>query len=255
MDDNKLEKIRALLAKAESTDQEQEAVLYMEKAQELMFKYRVDQAMIDATLPKEKREKPIFYQMAFSEVPGWSARKQLLLGLSSINSVIAKMWRPDGRDIKAVNLYGMESDIRWVEELYTSITMQMDQAILGRTAGETVDEFDLMFGPGVDKLDVANIHNWKIEFMNGYVERIMNRLRPVSVSGQASVQIVLRNKREEVQSFLTEYRAASGMVAIKSGRSENVWHDPQARAKGADMADKADLGTKKVHSPIRGQLE
>lgn len=56
--DKMLAKVRALIAKAEGTDNTAEAEAFFERAEQLMTKHMIDEAMLEATRPAEARMKP-----------------------------------------------------------------------------------------------------------------------------------------------------------------------------------------------------
>lgn len=124
-------KIAALLAKAESTTPE-EAEALTAKAEELMIKYGIDQAMIDArriagAKPEEIVTEKIHFTGIFAQafvMMGHSAAT----GLGTIRTLQSKnnVQYIDGKRVKSEVLYliGFESDVAQAKLLIASLQMQ-----------------------------------------------------------------------------------------------------------------------------------
>lgn len=69
MTDSMMERIRNLLAKAEATTFQEEAHAFTEKAQELMQKYAIDQAMLEASRPGHV-SKPVMVKLPIPQPYG-----------------------------------------------------------------------------------------------------------------------------------------------------------------------------------------
>ena len=119
--DDMLNKVRALLAKAEGTDSDHEAEALTAKAAELMAKYGIDEAM--ATQRDHGTAKP-GSKVILVDAPYAGPKASLL-------NVVAKAFRCravelTGRDKTQlkVHLFGFESDMEMVEILFTSLLLQ-----------------------------------------------------------------------------------------------------------------------------------
>src|SRR5205823_14651531 len=75
LDQRMLDRVRALLAKAESTEFPDEAEAYTAKAQELMTRHRIDHALL--TVTKRVRDRPVTRRLAVDNP--YEAPKSLLL--------------------------------------------------------------------------------------------------------------------------------------------------------------------------------
>ena len=123
-----LERVRKLLAKAESagvTGPEAEALTA--KAAELMARYGIDRALLAAARPETDRP-----ANRVITVPNPWARVQahLLCGLASAmrcQCIILPSSAPGTR----IHVFGYESDIERADVLYTSLLVQMWQGLAG----------------------------------------------------------------------------------------------------------------------------
>ena len=119
--DDMLNKVRALLAKAEATEFEAEAEVFTAKAAELMAKYGIDEAM--ASQRGHVNAKP-GNKVILVDAPYAGPKASLL-------NVVAKAFRcravqlasRDKTHLK-VHLFGFESDMEMVEILFTSLLLQ-----------------------------------------------------------------------------------------------------------------------------------
>lgn len=133
------EKIRALLAKAESTEFAEEAEVFYAKAQELMAKYMIDQAMIDAARGKTDDvigQCELFFAGSFPEdrrqIGSIIARangckcvyRNAAMGFGS-KTIDGKVWR----NWEALTVTGFQSDLERVQMLDTSVQIQLMRAL------------------------------------------------------------------------------------------------------------------------------
>lgn len=125
-DHSVLGKIRALLAKAESTGFEYEAEALTAKAQELMSRHAIDEAVARGS-SGGRRVKPVARRVAVDD-PYARPRSSLLSAIASANGVRV-VW---DEEQALMTLVGFESDIEGVDALFTSLLMQASQAMLAR---------------------------------------------------------------------------------------------------------------------------
>ncbi|MDQ6613772.1 MAG: DUF2786 domain-containing protein [Actinomycetota bacterium] len=128
-----LVKVRALLAKAESTDFEEEAVALTAKAQELMARSAIDQAMVSGG---DSSEAPRGRRVGIDD-PYALGRANLLAAVARANRC-RSVWM-DRYGFTTV--FGFPSDLDIVDVLYTSLLVQAVRAMTaaGKRAGRSPD--------------------------------------------------------------------------------------------------------------------
>lgn len=118
--DQMAERISALLDKAESTPYAEEADAFMAKAQELMARHAIDEAMLDAA--RGSQDEIAHVEMTIV-APYASAKSVLLNAVASSNRCrLVVSNRPGGRVV--CTLVGFETDIRHTRSLYLSLSHQ-----------------------------------------------------------------------------------------------------------------------------------
>lgn len=186
-------KIQALLAKAESTTSEQESSALMAKAQELMLKFAIDEAMLAKADPSRK-SRPITVTLDFGKNrTGIKALRILLAGLADVNR--CKVWMHHGR--RYLSIAGFEEDVKFVEMLYRSIEVQMASACAVET-------------PMAASLGVSKA-TFKTNFMYGYVSRVIARLREAqrvatreATATSSSTALVLVDRKAQVDRYVED---------------------------------------------------
>ena len=130
--DKMLERVRALLAKAEDrAATEEESKLYTAKAAELMAKYSINQALIDAARPRAERE-VVGDRVVLIVAPYAFAKASLLHTIcrySRVKSIRINTGRYSRRTkqpgTQQMHLFGFAADLEQVEMLYTSLLLQV----------------------------------------------------------------------------------------------------------------------------------
>jgi Protein of unknown function (DUF2786) len=127
-DERMLSRIRALLAKAESTEFAQEAEALSGRAQELMAKYSIDHALLAAETGQT--ETPGGRRIAVDNP--YEAPKATLLQIVAQANRCRVVW---SRELGLVTVIGFPADLDAVELLFTSLLVQANTAML-RTGGK-----------------------------------------------------------------------------------------------------------------------
>jgi Protein of unknown function (DUF2786) len=122
-DERVLSKIRALLAKAESTEFAEEAEALSARAQELMAKYSIDHALLAAEAGR--RDEPASRRLPVDN-PYEAAKASLLSAVAEANRC-RTVWLT-GLGMSAV--IGFATDLDAVEMLFTSLLVQANAAML-----------------------------------------------------------------------------------------------------------------------------
>ncbi|MCL7365036.1 DUF2786 domain-containing protein [Streptomyces ardesiacus] len=124
-----LARIRALLAKAEATGYPEEAEALSAKAQELMARHSVDEALLAAGAPAP--DAPGACRIGV-EPPYEQAKAVLLDAVADANHCRAVWNEPLG----FTTVIGFEADLEAVELLYTSLLVQAETAMTKAEAGQ-----------------------------------------------------------------------------------------------------------------------
>lgn len=233
-DDKMLGKIRSLLNKAEAqgvTPQEAEAL--SAKAAELMAKYSIDMAMIDATRTKAEREKPGQHTVVF-EREAYGNRKLHLL------YVIAKASNCQGIRMNGPDrlvLFGFQADIDMVVMLYTSLLVQAQRAL----AQAEMPSWD-------------NARSFRTSWWAAYVARLNTRLVEVTqrakqeAAKQPGTDLVLADRTLQVKSAFETAFPNRRATRVSNGRSASGYRQGKA------AADRADIGGARIGQRTAGAL-
>ena len=127
-DERMLSRIRALLAKAESTEFAEEAEALSGRAQELMAKYSIDHALLAAETGQA--ETPGGRRIAVDNP--YEAPKATLLQIVAQANRCRVVW---SKDLGLVTVIGFPADLDAVELLFTSLLVQANSAML-RSGGK-----------------------------------------------------------------------------------------------------------------------
>src|SRR4051794_39218485 len=156
IDASVLGKVRALLAKAESTEFEPEAEALYAKAHDLMTRYSIDHALIDRATPADR----VSTRRVLIEEPYAYPRFILLARVAEAFDCRVMGWC--GATIASV--FGMAEDVEATELLYTSLLLQATTAMLRADSGQA----------GRASSSVAAFRR---AFLIGFAKRVGARLR------------------------------------------------------------------------------
>lgn len=218
VDDPMLRKVRGLLAKAESTEFEEEASALTAKAQELMTRHAIDAALLtrrdDSDVPRVTRV-PI-------DAPYADAKSVLLSVVAQANRSRAVFL--SGLDMSTV--LGHADDLRAVELVFTSLLVQAQNALSRAAKASELGR-------------KARSQSFRSSFFLSFAHRIEERLTSVNddlVAGSGDALPVLRAREDAVEELLQERFGERLHAAGVRGGYDHVGH-----AYGRRAADEAKL--------------
>jgi hypothetical protein len=227
-DPRMLDRVRALLAKAESTTFPEEAEAYTAKAQELMARHSIDQAMLGARAGA--RHVPDAVRIGVDS-PYEAAKALLLQNVAEANRC-RSIW---SGELGFATVFGFPTDLEAVELLHTSLLVQATAAMLHA-------------GPQRDRWGRSRTRSFRLSFLNAYAIRIGQRLRQATDAasadaaaqpGHAGLLPVLAARDEEVQ--------ASVRAAFPTSRSRDISvSNRDGWASGTAAADLASLSPRRA---------
>jgi hypothetical protein len=208
-----LDRVRALLAKAEVTDFPAEAESYSAKAQELITRYRIEEVTAPAV------DVTPFARRIGVDHPYESEKASLLDAVARANAC-RTVWSPE---LGFSTVFGFDADIDAVELLYTSLLVQANRAM-------TRDE------PGKGK---ARVKAFRRSFLVAYAIRIGERLRQAAereFAGHGDLLPVLRDRDVQVRQAMD--RVFPRTVRARGSRVDSLegWESGRAAADEAELA-------------------
>ncbi|WP_250036031.1 DUF2786 domain-containing protein [Paractinoplanes maris] len=214
-DDRMLERVRALLAKAEATDFPAEAEAYSAKAQELIARHSISEALTSVN----RAEVVPFARRIGVDHPYESEKASLLDAVARANHCHT-VWSPE---LGFSTVFGFDADIDGVELLYTSLLVQANRAMAR-------DE------PAKGK---ARIKAFRRSFLVAYAVRIGERLSSATrheIAQQTPDLLpVLRNRDLRVREVMQ--KAFPRTVRSRGSRIDSLegWESGRAAADEAEL--------------------
>lgn len=213
-----LERVRALLNKAECTDNSHEAEAYTAKALGLVERYGIDLAM--AQEARGTRGVPTSKHLTVPN-PNPLGRVILLTVLARTHNCVAVRTATGNKT--TVSLVGYESDIEVVEMLWASLMLQATSAMVryrGRDAGET--------------------RSYRATFLHSFARKVGDRLteaRRETLSERTSpgTEMVLASRADAVQAAYGTAFPSTTTTSVRSGRSRTGYDDGQAAGGRANL--------------------
>jgi hypothetical protein len=190
-DGRQLDRVRALLAKAESTTFPEEAESYTGKAQELMTRYNIDHALLSAagTGP----DNPVGRRIGVDNP--YEAPKVLLVDAVSAANRCRSVW---SNVLGFVTVLGFPSDIDTVELLYTSLLVQGTAAMVRA-------------GSQRDASGRSTTRSFRQSFLTAYAGRIGERLREAT-----------RHVTEEAARDMAGQAGSAALLPVLASREARV---------------------------------
>lgn len=206
-------RVRALLAKAESTGFPAEAETYTAKAQELITRHSLDEALLDAR-SGDAAVVPFARRIGVDH-PYENEKASLLHAVASANRC-QTVWSPD---LAFSTVFGFDSDLDAVELLYESLLVQANRAMAGAE-------------PAGGKAGRSRLKTFRRSFLVAFAVRIGERLADVATTGSDNADLlpVLADRDEQVRESVE--RVFPRTVRARGSRvdSEEGWESGRAAA-------------------------
>lgn len=222
-----LDKVRGLLAKAESTTFDAEAEAFTAKAQQLMTRHRVDRAVLDASTfgPAGSADEPVGRRLLIAD-PYGEAKALLLTVICAANGGHC-VW---SKDMGFCTVFASPTELDLIEDLFTSLLVQATAALHRE-------------GAKVDRFGRSRTTRFRRSFLIAFANRIGQRLQETvdqavadaeAVTGASLVPIfadgAARARRASEEAFPHLTRSASSVT------------DREGWLAGTLFGDRADLG-------------
>jgi hypothetical protein len=224
-----LERVRALLAKAESTEFAEEAEALTAKAQELMARHSIDAALL--AVAGAIRDEPIGWRIGI-DAPYEGPKVGLLMQVAEANRCRV-VW---SKSFGFATVLGFEGDLHAVELLFLSLLVQATTAMVRAGSRRT-------------SWGASRTRAFRQSFLTAFGTRIGERLRTVTAgvtgevdAGGAGLLPVLASRDEAVREKAESYFPRLGVAALGSRRL-----DAEGWAYGTAAADQARLHTAAGH--------
>ena len=223
LDDPMLERVRALLAKAESTEFEAEAEAFTAKAQELMARYSIDAALLSARTTNP--DQPVTIRIPVDDP--YADAKSLLCQIVAAHSRCRAVRLTE---YGLSTIVGFASDVAATEILYTSLLVQAQAGLRSATMAS---------GAGAR----TRTASFRTAFLLAYAHRVGERLEEINayVTQQAQADIgtalvpVLAARTAAVDDAVAEQFGRIEMSRPRRGRDAAGW------ASGTLAANRATL--------------
>ena len=238
--DPMLDRVRQLLAQAESTTFDAEAESFTAKAQELMAKHAIDAALVWDR--HDRSDEPISMRVPIDDP--YAQPKQLLMGVvASENGCRAVIDDHHG----LVHLVGFAGDLAWVETLFTSLLVQAQRELARVGAAEPAG--GRRRGRG-----------FRASFLAAYADRIGERLAEVNAAvrdgyqvdaetvdrdggggaegggrGRSALVPVLEDRSDAVDDATDRLFGRLGTTSFRGGSDWLGWHEGRQAAERADL--------------------
>lgn len=167
VDPRMLERVRRLLAQAESTPYEAEAETFTAAAQSLMARHSLDAAMLAASTDR-RTDRPAPVRI-WIERPYEQEKVQLLQSVADANRC-RTVW---SSGLGFATIVGHRADLASVETIFTSLLLQATRAMAGE-------------GRRVTSSGVSRTRRFRKSFLTAYAVHIGDRLRAATESETAS---------------------------------------------------------------------
>ncbi|MEV5316900.1 DUF2786 domain-containing protein [Streptomyces sp. NPDC052687] len=213
-----LARIRALLAKAEATGYPEEAEALSAKAQELMARHSIDEALLAARSPDPAADTPTACRIGV-EPPYEQAKAVLLDAVASANHCRAVWNEPLGFS----TVVGFDADLEAVELLYTSLLVQATTAMAKAEAAQRA---------GGRK----RTKTFRQSFLAAYAHRVGTRLAAAAQTQVTDDLLPVLASREVAVADRAERMFPETVTTRLRGVSDAAgWHE------GARAADRAQM--------------
>jgi len=210
------ERIAALLAKAERTDNPHEAEAFISKAQALMTQHSIDMALVQGVLSSADQDKIETREVQII-APYQKPKMFLLSGIADSNGCRVVV---QGKNKAWIT--GFSTDVEMVLGMFNSLCVHATRELLR-----------------VEQPDSENTKTFRHSFWMGYAGKVTERVKAARVDvvrdSEPGVGLVLVKRDEQVDKALREKYPRLGRSNVSAGRGTG-------RQAGSAAGDRAGIG-------------
>lgn len=240
-----MDKIEKLLAKANRAGSQEEADTFYGKAQELMAKWSIDEAMLQKS--GKSHDELITEHVTMKRSGLYRTFVELWSAVARNNDVKILVYSPSKFREPGVDLIGWKSDVEKVKMLWQSLMIHSQ-----RERNNAIPDWMKQQDRWSNSAEVARFRK---SFMVGYANRIGQRLaearrrvqqEATDADTSSGVALAIRDRSAAVQDYFD---------AIPKGkaRTSRMKIDAAGHASGREAADRADLGQDRLRQ--QGKLD
>jgi hypothetical protein len=229
--------VQGLLAKAQSTDQPDEADAFLAKAHQLMAQHAIDEAMLADAASGDRAEATSV--TVICEAPYATAKAVLISGIAEANG--CKAIRTTSGANQTMILFGFATDLAHVQALYTHLSLQATRAVLAQPV--TTRRFRHAFLLGFASRVIARLNQTRAQAQADYEQH-----HPTGRDTARSVAVVLAGRRRDVDQAVAEQFP-------KTHKSRAAGSSVHGNAAGTLAGNRADLGHDRLGGPSRGAID
>lgn len=247
MSDKQVDRINALLAKAEAASTQEEADTYNAKASELMIRYGVEQAMLAAARGEADASEEIV--KITIDFKGQFAQAQMRLAWHVAQSLtgeaVTGFKTTDYKGGVHLTLIGFDSDISNVKAMIASLLLQCESEMFDWW------EYEKAAYKGQGQYDKTVARR---SFIEGYSSAASKKIRDVysrvvkeEQAKETGTAVALVDRKKQVDNYMRSH------FSVGKGRSSYSRSDAAGRSAGRAAGARADVGGRGV-SNSRGRI-
>lgn len=234
------DKIAKLLAMAEGATNEDMAANYLTKASDLRLRMMISDEDIRRAGGADRKSEDMIKKIVLRDKHAAyvKARRELMTWLASIYNARITM----ASDRSFMCLYGFESDIAFIEQMYASLILQLATHMKNDQARRVNDG--------------ASTRSWQTSYAHGWVGRVAQRLRDARqrqehdvVAEVAGTALVLRDRGVAVTKYFADNTGKLG-----SGYKNRSIRSQSGMLAGHAAGNRADIGATRLGGQ-RAQLD
>jgi hypothetical protein len=223
VDQGKLARVRALLAKAESTEFPSEAEALSARAQELMARHSIDRALLEA----EPGSPPAAAARRLPVEAPYDEYKAVLLHEVAEANHCRAVW---DRELGLCTVMGFEGDLAAVEVMFTSLLVQLESAM--RAQGSVRDRSGRAAGRA-----------YRESFVSAFATRVGERLVASARAAEASAAAetgtdlvpVFAERERRVEEAVAEAFGELTYSRVRGPSDADGWDEGRAAADAASL--------------------
>lgn len=183
--DDQIRKVRAMLAKAESTTHPEEARTFTEKAIELAEKWGIDEAMLQAMGEETEVDEITTMDLEQKLSPYQAPREELLGSLARHYGAEWCYYQFPGK--RVYTLVGFSRDLELIRMLWTSLLLQSAAELQAPETQARMDEEMRLAGiTGLEK--GAKVLQWRNSFQTGFNHGVAVQLQKAKKESEGYVR-------------------------------------------------------------------